>query len=81
MSMALAVDVPRFSGRPLCAETDPEAFFPEKGGSNRAAKRICGRCEVRQECLDFALANGEWIGVWGGLSPRERRRVSSRTAA
>ncbi len=59
----------------LCAETDPEAFFPEKGGSTREAKRVCTGCSVRAECLEFALANDERFGIWGGLSERERRRV------
>jgi WhiB family redox-sensing transcriptional regulator len=59
----------------LCAETDPEAFFPEKGGSTREAKRVCAGCPVRAECLEFALAGDERFGIWGGLSERERRRV------
>ena len=59
----------------LCAETDPEAFFPEKGGSTREAKRVCTGCAVRAECLEFALANDERFGIWGGLSERERRRL------
>ena len=61
--------------RALCAQTDPEAFFPEKGGSTREAKRICAGCEVRAECLEYALANDERFGIWGGLSERERRRL------
>jgi WhiB family redox-sensing transcriptional regulator len=61
--------------RALCAQTDPEAFFPEKGGSTREAKRICAGCEVRAECLDYALAQDERFGIWGGLSERERRRL------
>ncbi len=59
----------------LCAQTDPEAFFPEKGGSTREAKRICLGCEVRDQCLEYALANDERFGIWGGLSERERRRL------
>ena len=59
----------------LCAQTDPEAFFPEKGGSTREAKRVCQSCEVRQECLEYALGNDERFGIWGGLSERERRRL------
>ena len=62
----------------LCAETDPEAFFPEKGGSTRAAKRICDSCEVRQQCLEYALENDERFGIWGGLSERERRKLRKR---
>lgn len=65
----------------LCAQTDPEAFFPERGGSTRDAKRICMACEVRVECLEYALGNGEQFGVWGGLSPLERRRFSRERAA
>jgi WhiB family redox-sensing transcriptional regulator len=59
----------------LCAQTDPEAFFPEKGGSTREAKRVCQTCEVRVECLEYALAQDERFGIWGGLSERERRRI------
>jgi WhiB family redox-sensing transcriptional regulator len=61
--------------RALCAQTDPEAFFPEKGGSTREAKRVCTRCEVRDECLEYALAHDERFGIWGGTSERERRRL------
>jgi len=59
----------------LCAETDPEAFFPEKGGSTREAKRVCTGCAVRTECLEYALTSDERFGIWGGLSERERRRL------
>ena len=59
----------------LCAQTDPEAFFPEKGGSTRDAKRICTGCSVRAQCLEYALDNDERFGIWGGLSERERRKL------
>ena len=59
----------------LCAQTDPEAFFPEKGGSTREAKRICRACAVRDDCLEYALEHDERFGIWGGLSDRERRRL------
>ena len=61
--------------RALCAQTDPEAFFPEKAGSTREAKRVCRSCDVRAECLEYALENDERFGIWGGLSERERRRL------
>jgi WhiB family transcriptional regulator, redox-sensing transcriptional regulator len=64
--------------RALCAQTDPEAFFPEKGGSTREAKRICQGCEVRAECLEYALGHDERFGIWGGLSERERRKLKKR---
>ncbi len=65
----------QWQDRALCAQTDPEAFFPEKGGSTREAKKICMGCEVCHECLEYALAHDERFGIWGGLSERERRRV------
>lgn len=64
--------------RALCAQTDPEAFFPEKGGSTREAKRVCASCDVRSECLEYALGNDERFGIWGGLSERERRKLKRR---
>lgn len=66
---------PDFAGDALCAETDPDAFFPDKGGSVREAKAVCARCEVTAECLAWALANGERHGVWGGTSEFDRRRI------
>jgi WhiB family transcriptional regulator, redox-sensing transcriptional regulator len=64
--------------RALCAQTDPEAFFPEKGGSTREAKRVCLSCEVRGDCLEYALLHDERFGIWGGLSERERRKLKKR---
>lgn len=61
--------------RALCAQTDPEAFFPEKGGSTREAKKVCVSCDVRPECLEYALEHDERFGIWGGMSERERRRL------
>jgi WhiB family redox-sensing transcriptional regulator len=57
----------------LCAQTDPEVFFPDPGGSTRDAKRICARCPIRVGCLRWALETRQAHGVWGGLSERERR--------
>jgi WhiB family redox-sensing transcriptional regulator len=59
----------------LCAETDPEVFFPDRGAPNRDAKRVCAACSVRVECLEDALAKGERAGVRGGLSEMERRAL------
>lgn len=61
--------------RAECLDADPEAFFPEAGSNGIGAKRICARCEVRDECLQYAMDN--WIedGVWGGLSLNERERL------
>ena len=75
-----ATEEPDWQERALCAQTDPEAFFPEKGGSTREAKRICGRCEVKGDCLEYALGHDERFGIWGGLSERERRKLKRRVA-
>ena len=74
-AIAPAITDDEWQERALCAQTDPEAFFPEKGGSTREAKRICLGCEVRDACLEYALAHDERFGIWGGLSERERRRL------
>ncbi|MDQ0790489.1 WhiB family transcriptional regulator [Streptomyces sp. B3I8] len=61
--------------RALCAQTGADFFFPEPGSSLREAKRICGMCEMRSVCLDYALRHDERFGVWGGLSEKERLRL------
>jgi WhiB family redox-sensing transcriptional regulator len=48
------------------------------GGSTREAKKVCTTCDVRSECLEYALSNDERFGIWGGLSERERRRLKKR---
>lgn len=54
---------------------DPEIFFPERGGSSKAARAVCKDCKVQSQCLDYALNNKEQFGIWGGTSERERRRL------
>ena len=58
-----------------CLGVDPDLFFPERGASTREAKEVCRGCVVREDCLEYALANGEKFGIWGGMSERERRRI------
>ncbi|MDE0118231.1 MAG: WhiB family transcriptional regulator [bacterium] len=58
-----------------CLGVDPDLFFPERGASTREAKEVCRACVVRDECLEYAIVNGEKFGIWGGMSERERRRV------
>jgi WhiB family redox-sensing transcriptional regulator len=66
----------------LCAQTDPDLFFPEtKGGSHATeAKKVCRECPVREQCLAYALEHGELHGIWGGLSPKERARLGRAAA-
>ena len=65
----------------LCAEVDNALFFPEKGEPSASAKAVCRGCEVKTECLGFALENMERYGVWGGFSERERRSIAPRHSA
>lgn len=65
----------------LCRQVDSEAFFPEKGGSTRDAKKVCRECPVKDECLRYAIDHDERFGIWGGKSERERRRIQGRGAA
>ena len=58
----------------VCASSDPEEWFPEKGVTAHKAKRICATCPVINECLQFALDHGE-TGIWGGTTGRERERM------
>lgn len=64
----------------LCAQTDPEAFFPERNSPGKGAKKICDRCDVKADCLADALAMNERFGVRGGLTPAERRKLKRRHA-
>jgi WhiB family transcriptional regulator, redox-sensing transcriptional regulator len=59
----------------LCAQVDPDLWYPDKGGSTGDAKRICAGCPVKFECLEYALDHAERHGVWGGLSERQRRKL------
>jgi WhiB family redox-sensing transcriptional regulator len=68
-----------------CLQVDPDMFFPEGGGSGsheaQTAKTVCRRCPVRRDCLVYALAHGEDIGIWGGLSSRQRRAIRAQERA
>lgn len=65
----------------LCAQTDPDAFYPDKGQSPKQAKKVCAGCPVQALCLAYALTHDERYGIWGGLSERERRAMKKTTTA
>jgi WhiB family redox-sensing transcriptional regulator len=62
--------------RGACRGLDPEIFYSagEDEGVDRA-KEVCNTCVVQQQCLEFALANRESEGIWGGATEKERRRI------
>lgn len=63
----------------LCAQVGGDVWFPEKGASVREAKRICGGCLVRTECLEYALEHAIRYGIWGGTTERQRRAMKPRS--
>jgi len=76
--LAGSAPLPAWQRRANCMGVDPELFFPERGASTKEAKEVCRGCVVREDCLEYAIANGEKFGIWGGLSERERRRIRRR---
>lgn len=70
-------------GEARCRGTAPDVFYTPgaEGPEADAARAFCRGCPVRVECLEFALATGELFGVWGGTTPRERRRLASSVVA
>lgn len=66
---------PTWKAKANCQGVGADLFFPERGASTREAKEVCRGCVVRDDCLEYALANSEKFGIWGGLSERERRRI------
>ncbi len=66
--------------RAACFGVDPDVFFPISEEEAGPALMFCGVCQIREECLAWALKNGERYGVWGGLTEQRRRRVARRVA-
>ncbi len=58
-----------------CRDRDPEQFFVRGASQSRRAIRMCERCPVREECLDYAISNEIEFGIWGGTTERQRRRL------
>lgn len=72
-------NAPFFDGSQVCSQVDPELFFPENKLDERAKIRItrplCNSCEFKNPCLEYALANPEVQGTWGGYTESERARM------
>lgn len=65
----------------LCAQTDPELFYPEQGDNAEKAKSICRSCPVQLQCAQYAIDNNEEFGIWGGLAPATITRLRKRGRA
>ena len=74
--MSIMLERPEWQRAALCRGYPSEMWFPAGHASSAEAKAICARCPVREPCLEYALANGDASGVWGGTSVRERRRIT-----
>ncbi len=66
---------PAWYDEAACRGVDPALFHPARGDSTREAKAVCERCPISEQCLEYALANVEKFGIWGGKSERERRII------
>src|SRR5699024_9889577 len=64
-----------------CREADPDRFFVRGAAQARAVQRLCARCPVQEDCLEYALANEIDFGVWGGMTERQRRSLQRRRYA
>lgn len=74
----LYVESPEWFADAACRGGNVDIFFPERGASTEPARAVCRRCTVTIECLTYALDHGEKLGIWGGLSERERRALRPR---
>lgn len=81
--LSTLVDARVWRRNAACYGLPNEVFFPRRGQAVEPAKRVCAQCDVSEDCLEFALANFIKVGVFGGKSERERRRIrrERRTAA
>ena len=77
------IKAPTFDGSQVCAQVDPELFFPEGSAETmvnlRMVKPLCDSCEFQIPCLEYALENQEIVGIWAGTTDRDRVRIRRRT--
>ena len=69
--------------RAACSTADPELFFPisvsgPAVGQVARAKAVCASCQVRRQCLGYALGTTSIQGIWGGTTEAECRRLRQR---
>ena len=78
MTLRQAIARESWMDEALCAQTDPELWFPKQralGGSPRAAKEICQQCPVAVQCLSYAMDHVITHGIWGGLTAKQRQEL------
>ncbi len=84
MSEFVLSDVPHpgeWQANARCRSAPLSVFFPTRGDDAGQAKAICRGCAVRVDCRSYVLEHPDLLGVWAGLSERERRELHKRGAA
>jgi len=84
--LSLARAEPTWRAEAACQGSTAAAFYPPNTTETRdqrlrresAARELCGRCTVREACLEYALYVQEPYGIWGGMNELERRRLLRR---
>ncbi len=71
-------DDPSWRSRAACKDVATEVFFPDVGEDYAVAAPVCGSCGVRERCLAFAFESKEEYGMWGGMTPKDRRSLRRR---
>lgn len=66
---------PDWRDQALCAQVDPELWFPEKGAATADAKGVCARCPVTADCLEYAVTSIPTEGIWGGVTYRQLAKI------
>lgn len=78
------IEAPFFDGSQVCAQTDPELFFPENKVEAlqriKIVRPLCESCEFRRPCLEYALKHKDLYGIWGGMTEQERKQMRRRIA-
>lgn len=72
--------LPAWYAEAACLDADPAAFFPSKGEDPQPAQAVCATCTVVRDCLQLALDEGHKDGVWGGMTPGQRRKLDRQAA-
>lgn len=64
---------------PPCSQA-PELWFSPDWSEQQVAREMCNTaCPLRRECGTYALTAGEAFGVWGGMTAKQRARLTRTT--
>lgn len=72
------IDQPEWFTDGACRNLGPAAFFPEPGQPSTTARRACDRCAVVEQCLAYAIADPNLLGIWGGTNETQRDQIRSK---